>query len=197
MSFTNSYTFNNMGRIGADSTDATQKNLYNTRFTNYTLANYFSQTTTDDHVNFAIKQPTMNFNGTTHGVGLNPSIIDTDSLLTLKTQQERAFERVQLFERPFLTVPYLGKGSCDPALESQLQQGEMISDKKSVSTIMEKSFSKYALYPTDDNMEERVKNPSYYVEESALDGWIRGGMATREMSADEVMKKNNRPNVAF
>lgn len=193
----NPYTFNNMGRIGADPTDASQKNIYNTRFTNYTLSNYFTQNHSNDHVHFATKHPTMNFNGITHGGGLHSGMIDTESILTLKTQQEREFEKVQLFERPFLTVPYLGKGSCDPLLESQLLQGEMVSDKKSVSTIMDKSFSKYSLYPTDDNMVERVKNPSYYVEEFAMDGWVRGGVATREMSADELMKKNNRPNVSF
>jgi hypothetical protein len=197
MSFVYPYTFNNMTSIGNDSTDISQRNLYNSRFTNYTLANHFSKNSTDEHVKFAIQQPTMNFNGMTHGNGLNSGVVDTESNLTLKTQQERSFEKVQLFERPFLTIPYLGRGSCNPVLESQLQQGETVSDKKSVSTIMDKSFSKYSLYPVDDTMEERVKNPSYVVEESALNGWVRGGTATRDMSSDEAMKKNNRPNVFF
>jgi hypothetical protein len=191
------YTFNNMGRIGADSTDQTQKNVYNTRFTNYTLANYFSQNTSDAHVKFAIQQPTMMFSGMTNGHGLNGAVVDADSNLTLKVIQDRPAERVQLFERPFLTVPYLGKGSCDPALESQLQQGEMVGDKKSVSTIMEKSFNQYSLYPTDDKMEERVKNPAYTVEEAALNGWVRGGMLTREMSSNDSYKSGNRPSGTY
>jgi hypothetical protein len=29
-------------------------------------------------------------------------------------------------------------------------------------------------------MTERVKNPSKNIEEYALDGWVRGGMASRE-----------------
>jgi hypothetical protein len=62
---------------------------------------------------------------------------------------------------------------------------------------MDKSFSKYALYPTDDNMEERVKDSRYTVEEAAMDGWVRGGTSTRELSNDEYLKKNNRPNGAF
>jgi hypothetical protein len=73
----------------------------------------------------------------------------------------------------------------------------MITDKKSTSTIMDKSFSQYALYPTDKKMEDRVNNAANYVEEAALDGWVRGGMSTREMSTDEIMKKNNRPNASF
>lgn len=197
MSSTSSYFFNNAGRIGADVTDQSQRNVYNTRFTNYTLSDYFSDKTTDSHVKFATKQPAVMFSGTTHGSGLHSNVVDDESILKLKTEQDHAVEKLQLFQRPFLTVPYLGRGSCDPALESQLLQGEMISDKKSASTIMDKSFSQYALYPTDKKMEERVNNAAHNVEEAALDGWVRGGMSTREMSTDEIMKKNNRPNASF
>jgi hypothetical protein len=44
---------------------------------------------------------------------------------------------------------------------------------------MEQSFSNYVMYPTDTNMEERVKNPAYNVEEAALNGWVRGGQSSR------------------
>ena len=121
----------------------------------------------------------------------------SESSLLLKTEQERPLEKLQLFQRPFHTVPYLGRGSVDPGLESQLQQGEMATDKKSVSTVMEKSFAAYSLYPTDDKMENQVKDASHTVEEAAMDGWVRGGSATREMSADEFMKQNNRPSGMF
>lgn len=191
------YTFLNTDRIGADSTDKTQQNLSNTQYSTYTLTNHFSQNLSDQHVKFAIDQPTMTFNGLTNGNGVNATVVDDESVLLLKTEQQRALEKLQLFERPFKTVPYLGRGSCDPALESQLLQGELSSDKKSVSTIMEKSFADYSLYPTDDKMKERINDPSTSVEESALDGWIRGGASTREMSNDDVMKNSNRPNTFF
>lgn len=191
------YTFLNTDRIGADSTDKTQQNLSNTQYSTYTLTNHFSQNLSDQHVKFAIDQPTMTFNGLTNGNGVNATVVDDESVLLLKTEQQRALEKLQLFERPFKTVPYLGRGSCDPALESQLQQGELASDKKSVSTIMEKSFADYSLYPTDDKMKERINDPSTSVEEAALDGWVRGGASTREMSNDDVMKNSNRPNTFF
>lgn len=170
-----SYTFNNMGRIGLDATDLTQRNMHNTRFSNYMLSEFFSDKTTDSQVKFATQQPTMMVSGT----GIAGSVIDVNSMLTLKTEQERPLEKLMLHPRPFLTVPYLGRGSCDPTLESQLQQGEIVSDKKSVSTIMEQSFSNYVMYPTDTNMEERVNNPAYTVEEAALSGWVRGGQSSR------------------
>ena len=197
MSSVSSYLFNNAGRIGDDVTDQSQKNVYNTRFANHTLSNYFSDKMSNSHVNFATNQPAVMFSGTAHGGGLTGSVVDAESILMLKPEQDHAVEKLQLFQRPFATVPFLGRGSCDPALESQLLHGEMVSDKKSASTIMDKSFSQYALYPTDKKMEERVNNAANSVEEAALDGWVRGGMTTRIMSSDEIMKKNNRPNASF
>jgi hypothetical protein len=197
MTTISSYMFNNTDRIGYDVTDQSQKTLYNTRFANYTLSNFLSESTSDTHVSFATSQPNVNYSGIAHGLGLGGSVIDADSSLLIKTEQERPLEKLQLMERPFLTVPYLGRGSNDPVLESQLQQGEIVSDKKSVSTIMDKSFANYSLYPLDSKMEEKVQNPKYTVEEAALNGWVRGGMATRDMSADPNMVKNNRPNASY
>jgi hypothetical protein len=191
------YTFNNMGNLSSDVTDQSQKNIYNTRFANYTLSNYFSQTASDNHVNFAVQQPTLNFTGLALGDGLSANSVDVDTALLIKTEQERPLEKLQLFERPFLSVPYLGRGSVDPALESQLLQGELVSDKKSVSTIMEKSFAPYSLYPMDTKMENFVKDPKNTVQEAALEGWTRGGMATRDMAGDDGLVKNNRPSGSY
>ena len=197
MSSVSPYLFNNNGRIGLDNSDLTQNNIQNTRFANHNLASFFSENTSSQHVHFALQQPTMMFSGISHGSGLNSSVIDFESNLLLKSEQTQPFEKLQLFQRPFTTVPYLGRGSCDPDLESQLQHGEVVAAKKSVSTIMDKSFSQYLLYPTDEKMEERVNNASYTVEEAALDGWVRGGKSTREMSNDDVKQQNNRPNHMF
>ena len=183
-----------MDRIGTDVTDQTQRTLYNTRFANYTLANYTSENLSDGHVEFAMKQPTMTTNDMVLGQGINGAVVDDESILNLKKVNERHYEKLQLFERPFLTVPYLGKGSCDPTLESQLQQGEVVSDKKSVSTIMEKSFSQYALYPQDEG---KTPDASKLIEESALNGWVRGGATTREMTENTDFVKQNRPTSWF
>lgn len=194
MSSVNSYMFNNTGRIGSDVSEQTQTNIHNTRFANHTLSNFFSNNTSNSHVQFAVKQPTMSFSGTSHGNGLNASVIDAESKLVIKTEQTNPAEKLQLFQRPFVTVPYLGRGSCDPSIESQLQQGENVTDKKSTSTIMDKSFTQYSLYPVDEKMEKQVNDASHTVEEAALEGWVRGGQTTREMSNDDVMKAQNRPN---
>ena len=179
-----SYMFNNMGRIGFEYTDNTQKNMYNTRMANYTLSNFFNDAVSDSHVKFATMQPSVTFNSVNGGSGVGGGVVDYESLLHLNVEQERPLEKVQLMQRPFATVPYLGRGAGNPDVESQLQQGEIVNHQKSVSTIMEKSFMDYTMYPTDAMMSERVTNTAYTVEEAALNGWVRGGADTRAMAYD-------------
>jgi len=192
MASVGSYNFNNLGSIKQDSTDQSQTNVYNTRFANYTLSHFFSDNVSDKHIKFATEQPAVMFSGISLGRGLGGNVVDIDSKLLLNQEQnQRAFEKLSLNSRPYSTVPYLGRGSCDPNLESQLLQGEAIHDKKSVSTIMDKPFTDYSQLILDEHMNERVSNTNYTVEENS--GWVRGGSATRDMSTDEYYKKNSRP----
>ena len=194
MSSINDYYFNSMGRLGSDTTDNTQRNLQNTKFSTYMLSEYFSGNLSDAHIKFATQQPAMNVNSKVHGNGINSNIVDIDSLLMIKTTQDRPLEKLQLMQRPFATVPFLGRGSCDTTLELQLLHGDTVHEKKSTSTIMSQSFMGYTLHPLDEKMEERVKNPANTVEEAALDGWVRGGMTTREMINDSKFNNTHRPN---
>jgi len=190
MTTTVDFMFNNLGRIGADPVDNSQRNLANTRYTNYMLDNQFSAMNSSAHVNFATQQPSVNFRGTAGGVGVPGSVIDNDSKLLIKSDQERAFERLQLNESPFLTVPYLGRGSVNPTLESQLMIGEFMGDKKSANTIMDKAYINYSDYPLMDDVKDRVTNPKFSVEEAALNGWTRGGASSRDMANDRTVMTN-------
>ena len=67
-----SYTFNNMGRIGSDTVDNSQQNLYNTRFSDYLLANYHGENNSiDTQVKFASQQPTFVATGIATGTGFS------------------------------------------------------------------------------------------------------------------------------
>ena len=179
-----------MARIENDNTTKTQETLQNDRFSSYNTTNHFSQNPVDSQIHFATQQPAVVPTGVT-GVGISGDKVQNESELLLDGEKERALGRLNLMQRPFLTVPYLGRGSVDPTLELQMKEGEPMGEKKSVSTVMSQSFMGYTLYPTDSNMEDRVSNTKNTVEESAMNGWVRGGADTR-YSENEMAK--GRPN---
>ena len=175
------YTFNNMTRMRGENVDRTQQTVMNNKFGEYILTSYFSDNDRGDYEKVALQQPGIIFDGTSwssHGVG--PNTVDVDSALTMQNKNSRSLEKLSLQQRPFATVPYLGRGSADTALESQLRQGDIVGNKKSVSTVTEQSFMNNQMYPLIDSIKETITNPKYLVQEAALDGWIRGGVATRE-----------------
>ena len=174
--FYSDFTFNNAGRLDADATDQTQQNMQNTRFANYMLSNYNqNDILSSSYIEFESKHLTS-ITGNPTGPGIGPDVIDANSDLTMNFVIERPFERVDLFPRPFLTVPYLGRGSCDPDIETRMMHGERLFQKKSDSTVMDKCFTQYsAMIPVSDSDPNTNR-----VEETALDGWVRGGARTRD-----------------
>jgi hypothetical protein len=164
------YVFNGLGRIGNDIADNSQSNIQNGRYSNLVLTNYFSDKVSNSHVNFASQYPGLSYTGHI-GPGIGGGLVEYENSILWKPEQERSLEKLQLFSRPFVTVPYLGRGSCDPTLESQLQQGEYIRNKKSVSNTDENNIYEPNNYPAELN--------SNSVEEIALGGWSRGGIDTR------------------
>jgi hypothetical protein len=192
MSTVSNYSFYNMARIENDNTTQTQQTVQNDRFSDYTTTNYFSQKPADNQIQFATQQPAVVPTGVT-GAGISGEKVESESNLLLETENERNLGRLNLMQRQFLTVPYLGRGSADPTLELQLLEGEPITEKKSTSTVMSQSFMGYSLYPTNDDMENRTTDAKYTVEESAMNGWVRGGSDTRA-PADGDLSKNGRPN---
>ena len=177
-----SYTFDNMSRIGLDECCKSQSDLQNVNSANYMLQNYhLSDCSMKNTINLATTQPGIMYNG-----GFNSNFcgtnIDTNSKLLIGTIQTHPRCHIDLFQRPFATVPYLGRGSVNPIMESQIQQGEQIVNKKSTSNLSEKSYIKYHQTPLLPAVQEKIKNSS--IESDASQGWIRGGVPSRELTRD-------------
>ena len=164
------FIFNRMGNISDDNTDMAQRTLQNTHFSNLVLTNYFRDKVSSEHIDFVSKYPGMDYTGVI-GPGIGGALVEGESKLLYSVEQERPLEKLQLFARPFLTIPYLGRGSCDPTLESHLLQGEFVRGKKSVTTIMEQNYATQTIFPLPEQINA--------VEEVALGGWNRGGADTR------------------
>ena len=96
--------------------------------------------------------------------------------------------RISLQQRPFATVPFLGRGKSDAVLESRLQQGAMGTSRKSVVPSSEVTYETDT--PLIPSLQATVSNPANLVEGVAADGWIRGGVPSRELVRDEEHARN-------
>jgi hypothetical protein len=185
MANVSSYTFDNMSRIGLDNCNKSQTDIQNVATCNYTLQNYFA---TDCNmrtpIQLATTQPGIMYNGG-YGSGSGGCNINTSSNLLIGTIQTHPKCRIDLFQRPFATVPYLGRGAVNPVMESQIQQGDMFTNRKSVNNVTETSFSNYSNTPMIPTLKATINNPANLIEGVAAEGWIRGGLPSRELVRDK------------
>lgn len=190
MAFVTNFNFDNLSRIGNDRCFQDQETIQNVQSCNYNLQNYFGNDCTMKQA-YAIStmQPGVILNGG-HGSGAGGCNIDQSSKLTLGSLVTHPRCKIDLFQRPFATVPFLGKGSVDPILEAQIQQGDLSTNKRSVTRMPEKSYMKYTTTPLLADIKDRVTNPAYCVEGVASEGWIRGGIPCRELTRDREYFEN-------
>ena len=127
MAYVSNYVFDNISRIGNDNCCIDQKTIQNAGYANYTLQNYFaSDCSMKKPIDLAVTQPGIFYNGG-YNVGAGGCNIDDSSKLQIGTIQTHPRCHIDLFQRPFATVPYLGRGSVDPVLEAQIMQGELFT----------------------------------------------------------------------
>jgi hypothetical protein len=175
-----SYTFDNMSRIGGDQSYLAQSDVQNVEHANYMLQNFFGadcsmKPTTD----LATSQPGIMFNGG-HTISACGTNIDDNSKLQIGVLQTKHIGKLDLFHRPFLTVPYLGRGSVDPVMEAQLKQGESFSSKQTVNNLSEKSYAKYHNTPMLDVVQQQVR------EKSQGNDFGRVGLSSRDVNNDRI-----------
>lgn len=183
MAFVSDYTFQNMTRIGNDNCYVDQRSIQDVRHGNYMLTNYFPACPMNKAIDFATSQPSVFYSGSQQ-VGIGGCNIDYNSDLLI-SNLSRPKCRISLLQRPFATVPYLGRGPSNSILESQIQQGEMVNNKKSINTTSELSYIPYSNYPLLPSIQATVTNPSNLVESAAAEGWIRGGLPSRDLVRDQ------------
>ena len=178
------YTFDNLTGINDDSCTQDQYSIQNVNACNYLLQNYFAaDCSMRQPISLATTQPGVFFNGPS-SVGSGGCVVDQSSKLLLGSIQTHPRCRIDLFQRPFATVPFLGRGSVDPTLEAQIQQGDMNTNKRSINNLSEKSYLKYQTVPLIPEIKEKMTNAAYSVEGVASEGWIRGGVPSRELTRD-------------
>jgi len=184
MASLHTYTFDNLSRIGDDVCALSERDKQNNNFGTYTTQNYFEKYCgMEQPIKFATSQPNVFYNSGPGLVGAGGCNVDSDSNLRIGTIQTNPKCRISLEERPFKTVPFLGRGRPQPVKEAKIQQGSYVGDKKSCKKNTEKSFGveNVDLVPS---LQRTIQNPANLIEGEANEGWIRGGIPSREITRD-------------
>ena len=183
MASVHNFNFYQNSRLGDDKTDLSQRTLQNSDYATYILDSFRPSCPMSSAIDFATSQPNINFKGSFQTSVGGANIKESSELLMSNISKPKC--RISLIERPYLTVPYLGRGKCDPELESHMQQGDFANNKKSINPSSEVCYSQYALTPMIPTLKATISNPANLIESNAADGWIRGGLPSRELARDK------------
>ncbi len=182
MASLHSYTFDNLSRINDDACALTERDLQNQNYGSYSTTNYFSNMCgMKKPIGFATSQPNIFYNGS-HTVGLGGCNVDNDSNLRIGTIQTNPKCRISLQQRPFSTVPYLGRGPVEPEVEFKIQTGQAVTSRRTETHLTEQSHIPYHNTPLIPEVASTIDNPANLVESVADNNWVRGGHPSREIS---------------
>lgn len=178
-------------RIGEDDETLSQRNIQDRNYSDYMLQNFYTNDSNmRQTIEFATNNVALNYcaaGGKGNQCGLNGCHIDDNSKLLLGSVQTHPRCKFALSHRPFITVPYLGKGAYDPNMESLLQQTDTFSNnKKSVNTLSEIDYSNLTQCPLIPSIQNTITNPKFLVESEASENWCRGGESTRKQNIDSM-----------
>jgi len=85
----------------------------------------------------------------------------------------------QLDERPYLTVPYMGRGLGNKKIETRLVPGEDTYQNKPCNNLSGRDTTHFKMYPLLPIIKKNVQNKKHIIEEE--NGWTRSGLPSRQM----------------
>lgn len=128
----------------------------------------------------AMEQPSVIFRDGYGAGGMDGCKIDTDSLMKNGTIMTNPGCRQQLFSRPYLTVPYMGRGSGDSCVESPLQTGEDTFQRRECNTLSEVTLHNQ-FTPLLPCLKDNIQDARHLIQEDSKKDWVRGGLPSRQI----------------
>jgi hypothetical protein len=149
---------------------------------NYARFNYFGLQNIDNTMDVATNERALPFQD---GYGVSDRVIQTESRIKNDPVQTnpRCRLNVELNERPYKTVPYMGRGRGNQYLESYLQQSKFVREKAYCGNVTEKGFPQ-VFTPQISHLQRHVQNPKNLIEQVADPSWVRGGAPSRLIIRD-------------
>ena len=179
----NSMKINQKTRLIYDACYNNQNRNQSTYPGDYSISNYHSCKCKIPEVKkLALEQPGyagLQFKdgfGWTSMLGCN---IDEDSRLRNAKNLTNLRCINQLSERPYKTVPYMGRGVGNPCQESMLVPGEDTYQEKPCNNLSGRDLTDYRLTPMVPCLKKSIQNEKHIIEEE--NGWVRSGVPSRQL----------------
>lgn len=166
-------------RLGEDACYKTTRNKSSMGQGYYQLDNYHEcECEAPTVADVAYEYPTINYRdgyGWTSMYGCN---IDNDSKLRNAYNLTNPRLKQQLFERPYLTTPYMGRGINDVCVEDQLR-GEDTFQHRPCNNLAGVYVDRFT--PQIDCLRQNIQNPIHIIPEDNDKNWIWGGVPSRQV----------------
>jgi hypothetical protein len=120
------------------------------------------------------------------GFGWSAASIDIDSSLRnhgLQTLSPHCPVRGRTQARPFVTVPYMGRGKGDTNVESRLFMPDFVRQTKDCGTISDATYENQ-FTPMIPHLAKNIQDSRHLIQEDAAPGWINGGIPSRQWVRD-------------
>ena len=172
--FTKSAKINQLTGLDDDTCYQTEKTKQSMEPGGYMLDNFYScNCDISNIVNISTENHGMLF---TDGYGISECNVDNDSTIRIGRTRKSPKCSQQLFTRPFLTVPYMGRGSGNADIEHQLLISEILYPKGKTSN----NYSESEIFtPQIPYLQENIQNTNNLIIDNF--GETRGGVPTRQI----------------
>lgn len=149
---------------------------------NYGITNYFDcECMIPQTVKNATDNVTIPFK---NGYGTEQAcVVDDGSKLRWGLTRKFPKCNQQLFERPYKTIPYMGRGYLKPDEESELKFAEDTKIKRSCNTLSGITIP-HVFTCQIDHINYNIQNPTHLIQEYNDPAWRRGGVSTPNIIRD-------------
>lgn len=133
--------------------------------------------------NIALQQPDILYKDGHGWTSLNGCNIDDDSKLRNARNLTNKKCINQLFERPYSTVPYMGRGEGNICVETKLLPGEDTFQNRPCNNLAGINIDRFI--PQVDCIYDNIQDTKNIIPEDTLKSWVRGGQPSRQFIRDK------------
>lgn len=174
--------FNNRSNISDDKCYISSDEKQSANIQSYNLSNFHQCHCEAPQVaKVAFSEPSIYYRDGFGHSGLNGCNIDADSIMRNGQLLTNDRNINQLEERPYLSVPYMGRGQGNACVEGQLLTGEDTSQRKPCNTLTGTDTLPFSYTPLVPCVEKNIQNPKNLIPEVVDHDWIRGGIPSRQL----------------